>query len=339
MQKLQSLKMFFIFSGILCITTLLLPQSSSGETYPSKTITMIVPHGVGGGGDVAARILGAGMQKDLGVNFVVKNITGGGSITGLSALWRSKPDGYTICMSYAQMACTTHIFEKVIYDPKKFVSIARFVRAVYMLAVPKNSSFRSVMDFKKSEKPIRVGVSHVTSNSAMTLSALGEELGFKVTFVSGYPGAAASILGAFKGENDVVTYGSALTPYIKTGELIPLLVYEMERSKEFPDVPCLKDLGLPEYLSVLGGLDYMIWGPPGMPNDKVKVMEEAVLKATNANIEKFENMGALPSPLPSEKSRQVLLTVYDYFKKYGTLNLNPPPNIECGRFLVWRRFF
>jgi len=316
MQMQNSLKKSLCLMGIVLLIAGIASPQASGKDFPSKTITMIVPHGVGGGGDVAARILALGMQKELGATVIIKNVTGGGNITGLSALWKSKPDGYTIGMTYAQMACTTHIFEKVIYDPKKFSIIGRFVRSKYIMGVPKNSPFRSINDFKKSEKPIRVGVSHITSNSAIVLYALGKEMGFPVTFVSGYRGAAASIVGTFKGENDVVTYGTAVTPYLKSGELIPLLFFETEHSKYYPDVPCLTDFGLPEYLALLGSLDYVIWGPPGIAEDKLNILEKAMLKSTQENIERFENMGAYLNPLPGKEAKKVVSSVYDDFLRY-----------------------
>jgi len=318
MKRRTLLKTTIIFFGLVCLNGILLPYSW-GQSYPSKTITMIVPHGVGGGGDVAARILGAGMQRNLGVNIVIKNITGGGNIIGLSALWRSKPDGYTIGMTYAQMASTSHIFEKVIYDPKKFSVFARFVNAKYIVAVPKNSPFRSFAEMRKSEKPIRIGASSVISNAAISTYALLKELKVPATFVSGYAGAAASIMGALKGEHDICVFGAVLKPYIERGDMVPLLFIGLEKSKEFPDVPILKDYGIPEYIEILGSLDYLVYGPPNVSEDKMKILEKAVLKATEENKNKFEDMWLFPSPLSGEKAKKRSLEVYDIFVKYGAM--------------------
>jgi tripartite-type tricarboxylate transporter receptor subunit TctC len=220
-------------------------------------------------------------------------------------------------MTYAQMCASTHIFEKTIYDPKKFSIIARFVRAKYISAVPKNAPYRSIDDLKKSDRPIRVGGSNVSSAGSIASFALADEVGFPATHVLGYKGAAGTIIGALRGENDFVTYGAVLKPYLERGDLIPLIFFDFERSKQFPEVPTLKDFGLPEYLEILGGLDYVIWGPPGIPEDRLQILEKAVLKATEENRENFRKRWMFPSPLPSKETKQRVFSVYDKYVKYG----------------------
>lgn len=289
---------------------------SRSQDFPTQPVTIIVPHAPGGGGDVSARMLAAGMEKYLGVPVVVNNIPGAGSMTGMITLWRSKPDGYTIAMNYAQMVCGSQIFEKQVpYDVNKFSIIGQYVTVKFSVAVPKGSPFRSLKDFKTAQKPVRFCVIHYSSNEAVTAVALAKESGFPLSLVSGYAGSAPSILGSMKGECDAVLFGAVLSPYYKRGDMVPLLSLTNEPSKDFPGLPSLKELGLPEYLEHISNLNYVFWAPPGVPETAVKKLQEAMIKATDDLKDKFREMLLVAEPLGSGETKKIISTIYENFLK------------------------
>jgi len=308
----KTLAVFLV--GILLIAVTASPSRS--QDFPKEAVTIIVPHAAGGGGDAASRILATGLEKYLGVPVVVNNIPGAGSLTGMIKLWRSKPDGYTIAMNYAQMVCGGQIFqENVPYDVNKFSIIGQFVTVKYTVAVPKGSPFLSINDFKTAQKPVRFCVVHYSSNEAITALALSKEFGFPLSLVSGYRGAAPSIVGSMKGECDAVDFGAALSSYYKRGDMVPLLSLTSQPSEDFQGVPSLKELGLPEYLEHISNLNYVLWGPPGVPEVAVKKLQEAMIKATDDLKDKFRERLLVAQPLGSGETRKIISGVYENFLK------------------------
>src|SRR5271169_2200241 len=70
------------------------------QAYPSRTVTLVVPFGAGGGTDVAARIAAEHMSRTLGQQVIIENVAGAGGTTGSIRAMRAKPDGYTIEMGH-----------------------------------------------------------------------------------------------------------------------------------------------------------------------------------------------------------------------------------------------
>lgn len=289
----------------------------AGEAFPSRAITMIIPWGPGSGGDIATRILVASMEKSLRQPIVVQNITGAGGIRGAVTLWRSKPDGYTIGMNYLQHMITGQIFEeKEEYDIKKFGVVGQFVTAKYILSVPKGSPFRSVKDFAKAKEPVRFCVTNPSENPAVTAMALSNEVGFAFTLIPGYQSAAQAIVGSIRGDCDATIYGSVAQPFVDRGDLIPLLAFSSDRIEFFPNVPTYKEVGLPKYLEDLASLNYIIWAPPGTSQERLQILEEAMIKATEANKDKFKERFYFPAPLSGKTTKEMIPRAFDYFLKF-----------------------
>jgi len=309
-------------SAIVCSScvALLLLSGAFFETianqFPSKPITIIVPWAAGGGGDVITRILAKGMETNLNVPLVIKNITGAGSITGMTTLWREKPDGYTIGMNYAQHTCSGQLYEKEVqYDARSFSMIGQFGWVYYMLVVPKGSPYGDVLEFKKAERPVRFCVTSFNSNEAVTALALGEELGIDVRLVSGYGGAAPSILGAMKGECDAVQFGTPLKPYIEKGDLFPLLVYAKERREEYPNVVSLGERGLSDELRFLSTLNYILWAPPGVPDGIRTTLQRAMKDGVKKVREELKTRLLVPDVLVDNDAKKLIEDVFETFSK------------------------
>ena len=105
--------------GILLAAVLgIVPLSASGQSYPSRTITMLVPFPAGSGPDVYARLIGTKMAANLGQSVVIENRPGAGGAIGGRALARSEPDGYTIMFgSTSSVLIAPAIAKDTPYDP------------------------------------------------------------------------------------------------------------------------------------------------------------------------------------------------------------------------------
>lgn len=282
--------------------------SASAEKYPSSPITVIIPWPPGGGADTTVRFLSGALEKDLGVPIVVKNIPGAASMTGMAALWRAKPDGYTIGMTYVQHTVANEVFnkDKVPYKTLGFEFIGEYAEVHYMVAVPTKSKYKTIQDLTHSKEKVRFCVPSPNGTEALAALILSKSTGMKLALVSGYKGAAPSILGAMKGECDAVNFGAALKKTIDAGDLRPLMVYSMEKSPWFPNVPDVTDLKVSPDLVSIGSLNFVMWAPPKTPKDKLAIIQSAMMKAAKANAAEIKKRYLTMRLLTGDQTRKVV---------------------------------
>ena len=109
--------MRFAISALALALTGLLPVSASAQTYPSRTVSVIVPFPAGGSVDGVARILVAKLNETVGQHFIVENRAGGASGTvGANAVAKAAPDGYTLLLSASIHVINPFLYKSVPYD-------------------------------------------------------------------------------------------------------------------------------------------------------------------------------------------------------------------------------
>jgi tripartite-type tricarboxylate transporter receptor subunit TctC len=101
------------------IGALLIPFAANAQTYPNKSVRMIVPFAAGGPTDVIARIVGQKLSESLGQQFVVENVGGAGGNTGTAQAAKSPPDGYTVLVVSTGFVINPSLYAKVPYDVVK----------------------------------------------------------------------------------------------------------------------------------------------------------------------------------------------------------------------------
>src|SRR5512139_1748709 len=134
-----------LIAAALCIA----PLSASGQGYPSRTITMLVPFPAGSGPDVYARLIGTKMAANLGQSVVIENRPGAGGSTGGRALARSEPDGYTVmCRRTSPVLIAPAIAKETPYDPvKAFAPVIQVARGPFILSVRSNLPINDLQEF------------------------------------------------------------------------------------------------------------------------------------------------------------------------------------------------
>src|SRR5437660_12900688 len=94
------------------------PDALHAQSYPARTVTLIVPSAAGGGTDTIARLIGDQLAKQLGQAFTVENRTGGGMLVGTTAAAKAAPDGYTLLVGLTgNMSVNPSLFANLPYDP------------------------------------------------------------------------------------------------------------------------------------------------------------------------------------------------------------------------------
>src|SRR5664280_668519 len=106
------------------------------QSYPNRTVTIIVPYSAGGPVDQLARVIANALQAKLNQNFVVENVTGGSTITGTNKVGHSAPDGYTLLVHNLQISANATLFKNLPYDTEKDLAPVMFIYRCLLYTSP-----------------------------------------------------------------------------------------------------------------------------------------------------------------------------------------------------------
>jgi tripartite-type tricarboxylate transporter receptor subunit TctC len=228
-----------------------LPRLARAETYPSRTVRIIVATSAGGTTDIVARLLGQWLADKLGQSFVVENRTGGGNNIGTEAAARSPADGYTLFMANTVNAINTTLYKNLNYNfITDLVPVAIVMRSPVIMQVHPSVPAKTVPEFiayaKANPGKVNMGSGGVGATGHMAGELFQLMAGIKLTHVP-YRGESLALTDLLGGQVQVVfaTAGSSIQ-YIKADKLRPLAVTTTERIALLPDLPTLKEY-LPGY--------------------------------------------------------------------------------------------
>ena len=249
------------------------------EEYPTQEITILVPYTAGGPTDLAARTMGAHLERALGQPVVVENLPGAAGSVAMNELVASEPDGHTLTLVAAPSTVVTPMIQDVPYDADSFVPIGVITEVPSVLAVAGESGFADGAAFFAAarERPgeLTVGTPGATTSQAIELRRLAETYGVQVTVVP-FNGNAELTQAVLGGTVDAVLINVSqdVRAQFDAGAFRPLAVSTAERLDYLPDVPTLAELGFPEltYSTSLFGLG----APAGTPQEVVAKLEAAM---------------------------------------------------------------
>jgi tripartite-type tricarboxylate transporter receptor subunit TctC len=266
-----------LFFRIITGLAILWPVLASADTWPSRTVTLIVPFAPGGSADVTARLLATEFSDRLGQAFVVENQPGGGSVIGTRYVAKAPPDGHTLLVTSSAIAITPHL-NKLDYDPAKDLApIGQIMENRGVVLVGPSSPLTSIQDLFEAMKarPGQISYGSAGNGSGTHLWVVGMlyEANLKAVHIP-YKGAGPAKTGAISGEVDFITdaIGAAMGQ-ITGNQLRPLAVLSAQRDESLPDVPTLAE-------TVLPGFEFGSWvalfAPGGTPPETVDTIEAAM---------------------------------------------------------------
>jgi len=255
-----------------CIALLALAAAAApaqAENFPSRTIRIIVPYAPGGSVDLTARVIAKNMQDSIGQSVIVENKPGANAAIGIDTLVRSDPDGHSIIiLSDSPVTINVHL-AKVNYDPlHDLVPITKVVSSPIVLAANAKAGIASVADLVAAAKarPLSYSVAARGSSANLAAELMQRELGFKMEAVP-YRGGAPAAAAVAAGDVPLAMVDTAaILPMIGGGQVVALGVAEPERSKFLPDIPTLREAGVPHF-SAPSWLALFV--PRGTPEDRV----------------------------------------------------------------------
>jgi tripartite-type tricarboxylate transporter receptor subunit TctC len=268
----------FAAIGLTAGLTAVAAPGSQAQTFPSEPITLIVAWPAGGGSDISMRLLADALSKQIKVPVVVLNKPGAGGAIGHREIVNAKPDGYTIGMFSSGGIALPYINAQAnTFD--ELQPIAFFGEDPNALQVSVAGGIGSLKEYieraRANPGKIKNGNDQPGGSSFIAIALYERMLGIKVTRVS-YAGFGPTVIGLMAGEVDSATVAVPDTiEQHKAGKLKIIGVSATQRHFMAPDIPTFREQGH----DVLVGAWRCIVGPKGIPEDRLRFLEAAVLAA------------------------------------------------------------
>jgi tripartite-type tricarboxylate transporter receptor subunit TctC len=265
------------------LVTLTMATSVAVAAYPDRPIRIVVPFAPGGGTDLIARTLGAGMSQALGQQVLVDNKPGAGTMIGTDAVAKSPADGYTLVMASFAHAVNPTLQPKLPFDTDKaFTPVILVGRGPNVLVVRPESPYKTVADVIAAAKANPGKLTFASQGNGTSAHLAGEM--FKnfakvdITHVP-YRGAGPAMTDLLGGQVDLF-FGTAaaVSTFVDSGKLRALGVTTPKPS------PALK--GVPAIADTIPGFQveswYGIYAPAGTPPDAVAKLNAAAKTAAQS---------------------------------------------------------
>jgi tripartite-type tricarboxylate transporter receptor subunit TctC len=272
------------------------------QTYPSRTIQLIVAYAAGGTGDIVARSVADKLGAALGQSVVVENRAGASGAIGTHSVTSAAPDGYTLLVGQTgEIAVNQHWLKGLNYDPDKdLVPIALAAVVPLALVVPAKAPYSTLQEFLTTLKT-KPKMTFASAGIGTPGHFAGELL--KLQFDDNlahvpYKGAGPALNDLIGNHVDFYFPGfPAAAPHVKSGNLKILALSSAKRSPAAPDIPTVAEVtGIKDY-------DFTLWAgifaPRGTPpaiidrlnNEINKVIADPDVKA------RLETAGAVVTPM------------------------------------------
>jgi tripartite-type tricarboxylate transporter receptor subunit TctC len=249
------------------------------QAFPSRPISIYVAFPAGGPTDQFFRAIAEAASKILGQSVIVENKPGGGGTLAPIAAKNAKPDGYVVSQMPLGVFRIPHMQKNPQFDPiKDFTYIINLTGYTFGLVVPSTAPWKSIKEYvedaKRNPGKIDYGSTGTGTTPHLVMEEFAQKAGIKLTHVP-YKGSAdlmGSILG---GHIQSASDSTGWAPHVESGKLRLLATFGPKRTKRWPDVPTLTELGY----DTVSESPFGLAGPAGMDPAVVRTLHDAFKKA------------------------------------------------------------
>jgi tripartite-type tricarboxylate transporter receptor subunit TctC len=251
---------------------------AQAQQFPTRPVTLIVPWPAGGSTDIGMRALAAATEKHLGQSIVIENRPGaGGTIGPANMAANAKPDGYTV----AQLPITVFripFIQKTSFDPTKdftyVIHVTGYTFGVVVKADAPWKTFGELIEYARANPgKLNYGTPGAGTSLHITMEQIAKMKGIKWTQVP-FKGVAESMNALLGGHIDVTSDSTGWAGSVNAGQARLLVTWGAARTKNWPDVPILKEVGI----DLISNSPFGIGGPKGMDPAIVKILHDAFKK-------------------------------------------------------------
>lgn len=253
-------------------------RAQPGDTFPMRPVTLWVPWAAGGATDLTMRLLAELAGRQLGQKVVVENRGGAGGTLAMPVLQQASPDGYTLAQM-PQPVFRAPWTQKVAWDPiRDTTPIIQLSGVTFGILVPASSEWRTLEDVftwaAQHPGELTVATNGVGTTPHVVMDDLASRRGLAYVHVP-YKGTSEQMVAVSSGQVMVGVNSSGFAPFVDNGKLRLLATFAAQRSKRWPDVPTLKELGL----GIVATSPYGLAGPRGLEPRVVQTLHDAFRSA------------------------------------------------------------
>ena len=302
----MKLKAKILATTAFAAVALVTGANASAQTYPNKTVNIVVPYPAGGATDVIARLVAEGVRKTWGQPVIVNNRPGAGTVVGADFVAKSPADGYTLFMTTAAHTISDSLYRTLPYSPLKDFEPVTLTSVIPLVLVTKNSLPAS---------NLKELLAHLKANPSTSFASTGNGTPQHLTGALFMAKNNLEMMHVpYKGDspmlNDLVgnhvdlafvTLSAAL-PHIKAGRIKPIALAHSSRVDAISNVPTFTEAGME-------GFEAATWfgllAPAGLPADVKRKIQDDVMKAvaTPELTAKLVEMGGDVTNTTSEEFR------------------------------------
>jgi tripartite-type tricarboxylate transporter receptor subunit TctC len=259
-------------------------SGAHAQTYPNRSVRLMVPASAGGVTDLVARIAADYLSAQLKQQFVVENRTGAGGNLATDAVAKANPDGYTLgLVASGNVVINPYIYKSMPFDPlTDLIPVASIAEAPQVIAVNKDVPAKSLAELIALAKAQPGRLNFASSGYGAAAHLAGElfktQAQVDIVHVA-YKGAAPALQDLIAGHVQLMfATAASVVPHIKDGLVRPLAVTTLTRTAVLPDIPTVSELGI-------AGFDATTWhglvAPAGTPPEIIAALHRATVEALN----------------------------------------------------------
>lgn len=258
-----------VFSGI-----------AQAQTYPAKTVRVIVPFAPGGGSDFIARAIASPLSKAMGQQFVIDNRPGAGSTLGSEIALKSPADGYTLLLISGSYTTSPSLYKNLKYDTlNDMLPVVQTENGPYVISVHPSLPVKDVKQLVALAKS-KPGQLNYASTGNGGITHLASELfalrtGIKITHIP-YKGTGPGVIDTIAGNTQMMVAAvSAVVGHLQTGRLRGLAVSSPKRLPALPNMPTVMEAGYKYQVNNWHG----VIAPKGTPKAIIDKLNSEINKA------------------------------------------------------------
>lgn len=303
----------FLQAGTAAAATLALPAlaQTQAASFPNRPIKLICPWPAAGSSDMVMRAFADSASKILGQQVIVENKPGASGMLGPNELLKAAPDGYTLSQLTIGVARLPHM-QKMQFDPlRDFSYIACLTGYTFGIVVKADSPFKTVKDLvdyaKANPGKFSYGSTGTGTTPHLAVEEFASKAGIQLTHVP-FKGSSDGLQSLLGGHIHAHSDATGWAPHVDSGAMRLLATYGSKRTKRWPKVPTLNELGY----DTVSDSPFGIGGPRGMDPAIVRKLQDAFKKtlgdpAVLAALEKYDQPVIY---MGSEEYTQFILASY-----------------------------
>jgi tripartite-type tricarboxylate transporter receptor subunit TctC len=257
------------------------PRTVWAQSYPTRTVAVVVPFPPGGSVDGVARIIVDRLNQSVGAHFIVENRAGGASgNVGASVVAKADPDGYTLLLTASVQVVNPFLYKNVPFDVvKDFTPITLIAAGPLIVSTTPSVPAKNLKEFfdlvRKDPQKYTFATTSVGSASHLVIELLKREARLD-TLVIAYKGTGPALTDLMSGQIQLLADPMLSSlPLAQSGSIKALAVTSLKRQATAPQIPTVDESGFPgfEFVSWYG-----LWGPKELPADITAKLQMNIAK-------------------------------------------------------------